>query len=99
MLNHDPVVSVLFSLTEVSMVLSPCLEFLPAHRATPPSLREGPPGPAGRRCFVALFVRHVFRVASPLGVSRLRRLALLEVREEVSRALLCFFQKRARSLE
>ena len=47
MLNHDPVVSMLFSITEVSMVLSPCLEILSEHRATPPSLREGPPGSAG----------------------------------------------------
>ena len=42
-LNHDLVESVLFfSITEVSMVLSPCFEFVLAHCATLPLLREGP---------------------------------------------------------
>ena len=43
MLNHDPVVSMLFSITEVSMVLSPCLENLSENRATHPLLREERP--------------------------------------------------------
>ena len=29
------------------MVVSPCLEILSEHRATPPLLLEGPPGSAG----------------------------------------------------